>query len=390
LIRDISGRLPQLRGPTLRVLSVLRVGGPATRAEVASRTGLSRASVSAALAELRSEGLALETGESAPRGPGGGRPASLVRLGPRAGVVVGVDIGRQHLRVAVADLGHSVLTEAARSSPLGQDAPTVLDRAATMVVDALAGAGFALPDVVGVGMGLPAPVDPATGLITAPGILPQWSRLDPGATLAAHLGRPVAVENDANLGALAEYVWGAGRGSTTMVYVKAATGIGGGLILGGQLFRGASGSSGEIGHVTLDEHGAMCGCGNRGCLDVIAGGDALLAVMARTERPVGSVGELIRLAREGDAACRRVLADAGGHIGLALGSLVNLVNPDRIVIGGELGLADEILLEPIRLALRRAAIQPAVQAADVVIGQLGDRSEVLGAVARVLREPQRT
>ena len=380
---------PSLRGNARRVAEALRHSGPATRAEVAARTGLSRATVSAALSQLLDLGLVLETGESAPGGPGGGRRPGVIRLGPRAGLAVGVDVGRQHLRAVVADLGHEVLAEVAEPSAFGQPAGPGLDRAPEMVGRALAETGLGPVDVLGVGLGLPAPIDQLTGRVSAPTILPEWAAIHPGPELADRLGRPVLVDNDANLGALAEHLWGAGRGISTMAYVKAATGIGSGLILDGRLFRGAAGTSGELGHITLDEHGDVCRCGNRGCLDLVAGGNALVAMLRRTHPEVAGLAQLIALAREGDGACRRIVADAGTHVGVALGSLVNLVNPERVVIGGELGRAGEILLEPIRSALRRVAIPPAVAAVQVVAGELGDRSEVLGAVAVVLREPHR-
>jgi len=375
-----------------RIADVLRRTGPATRAEVALRTGLSRATVSAALNQLLDSELAVEIG-SGPGGPGGGRPPAVVRLGPRAGLAVGVDIGNRHLRVAVADLGHEVLAVANENHHAGRPARVVLDRAAEMVTRELSGLGYGLAEVVGIGMGLPAPLgnrdigrDAGGASVAASNLLPAWAGVSPGRELSERLGCPVSVDNDANLGALAEFLWGAGRGTSTIAYLKAATGIGGGLVINGELFRGVTGTAGEIGHVTLDERGDVCRCGNRGCLELVAGGAALVTAMRRTHHEVGTLGELIRLGIDGDPGCRRILADAGSHIGVALGSLVNLVNPEAIVIGGELGQADELLLDPMRRALRRAAIGPAVDAARVVPAQLGDRSEVLGAVAVVLRE----
>jgi predicted NBD/HSP70 family sugar kinase len=385
MARPRSAAVPA--GNVRRIADVLRRLGPATRAEVAVRTGLSRATVSAALGQLLDSELAVEAGPApGPGAPGGGRPPAMVRLGPRAGLAVGVDIGNRHLRVAVADLGHEVLTVVNEQHSAGRPATQVLDRAADMVRESLLGLGFDLRCVVGVGMGLPAPLGRTEAMLAESNLLPAWAGVAPGPELADRLGCPVSVDNDANLGALAEYLWGAGRGASTIAYLKAATGIGGGLVINGELFRGVTGTAGEIGHVTLDERGDVCRCGNRGCLELVAGGAALVASLRRTSHRVETLAELIRLGVQGDPGCRRILADAGSHIGVALGSLVNLVNPEAIVIGGELGQADELLLDPMRRALRRAAIGPAVDAARVVPAELGDRSEVLGAVAVVLRE----
>jgi len=379
----------RLRGNERRIADALRRLGPATRAEVGAVTRLSRATVSAGLSALLEAGLVVETGAAVPVGPAGGRPPGLVRLAPRAGLAAGIDVGRRHLRVAVADLGHQVLGE--RSSRLDSATPAgeVLDRAAELIGAELGASGARLADVVGVGLGLPAPVDQRSGTITASNILPEWAGLAAGEQLAARLGRPVIVDNDANLGALAEALWGAGRGIDTLAYVKVATGIGAGLVLDGRLFRGVSGQAGEIGHFTLDEHGDVCRCGNRGCLELVAGGSALVAALRRTHGELDSVEDVVALAAVGDQAARRLIADAGAHLGVAAGGLVNLVNPGRLIVGGELGRAGDVLLEPLRRALRRSAVRPAADAVEVVSGELGDRSEVLGAVAVVLLELDR-
>ncbi len=371
----------ELGGNERRVADALRLLGSATRAEVGAATGLSRATVSAVLSALTESGMVVEAGAAVPSGPTGGRPAGVVRLGPGAGLAVGVDVGRTHLRVAVADLGQQVLAERSVRLEFGTPAAEVLDRAADLVGTALAGAGEELAAVVGVGLGLPAPVESRTGRVAASNILPD--------ELASRLGRPVIVDNDANLGALAEYLWGAGRGTDTMAYVKVASGIGAGLVLDGRLFRGVSGLAGEIGHFTLDEHGDVCRCGNRGCLELVAGGVALVGALRRTHGVLDSVEHVVALAQAGDQGARRLVADAGSHLGVAAGGLVNLVNPRRLVLGGELAQAGDLLLDPLRRTLRRSAVRPAADDVEVVIGELGDRSEVLGAVAVVLREPDR-
>jgi predicted NBD/HSP70 family sugar kinase len=385
--RPTSPAVPRLRGHQLRIADALRLLGPATRADLASATGLSRATVSGGLTALLEARLVVETGDAAPAGPAGGRPPGRVRLGPEAGLAIGVDVGRTHLRVAVADVGHQVLAERAGRLARGASASAVLDRAADLVRAALAGAGAEGLPVVGVGLGLPGPVALGSGAVAASSVLPEWVGLAAGEQLADRLGYPVLVDNDANLGALAEFLWGAGAGCDPFVYVKAATGIGAGLVLGGRLFRGTSGLAGEIGHITLDERGDVCRCGNRGCLDVVAGGPALVAALRGTHPGVKGVDQVAAMAAAGDPGARRVVADAGAHLGVAAGPLVNLVNPQRLAVGGELGRAGEVLLGPLRQALARSSLRPAAEAVEVVEARLGERSEVLGAVAAVLLEP---
>ncbi|MDQ1647927.1 MAG: hypothetical protein QOJ50_4111 [Cryptosporangiaceae bacterium] len=384
-------RLRTLAGNQRRLAAALRALGPSTRADLAAATGLSRATVSATLGELAGTGLVVEPGATAPAGPSGGRPASVVQLSPSAGIAAGVDIGRRHVHVAVSDLAHTVLAERGLTLDPSEEhsAAVMLDHAAHLVADVVADAGRTLDDVVGIGLGIPAPVVTSTGLLGASNILPQWAGLRPADEFIRRLRIPVSVENDANLGALAVQLWGAGRHSRSLVYLKHATGIGGGMVIDGRLFRGVSGTAGEIGHLSLDARGDVCRCGNRGCLELTGGGTALVEVLRRTHPEVTTLAQLVRCAIRGDAPCRRLVADAGTHLGVALGGLVNLLNPDMIVVGGELGRAGDLLLDPLRHALGRSAVPSAVEVVTVTTGTLGDRAEMLGAIAIVLREAER-
>jgi predicted NBD/HSP70 family sugar kinase len=238
--------------------------------------------------------------------------------------------------------------------------------------------------IVGVGMGLPGPVDQTSGVLGATTILPAWRGVRAAEAMAESLGLPVRVDNDANLGVLGEWTWGAAVGTRNSTYLKVATGIGAGLIIDGRLFRGSAGMAGEIGHVIIDPDGPLCRCGNRGCLEMLAGVPPLLDLL----RPaLGDVAlkDVVELTRAGNAGCRRVITDAGVMIGMAVGSLCNLVNPERVVVGGDLAATGQVLIDGLRTGLARAAIPPAAEI-EVVTGVLGERAEVLGAVALALRE----
>lgn len=278
-----------------------------------------------------------------------------------------------------------MLAERATRLPFESDdnSNAVLDEAAILTDAALAEVGADRDAVVAVGLGVPAPIT-RTGAIGAPALLPGWADLMPAAELSRRLGLHVRADNDANVGALGEYVWGAGRGCADLVYVKVATGIGAGIVLDGRLYRGASGTAGELGHVTLNARGPVCRCGNRGCLELTAGGRAVLEHARASHPDVQDLVQLVDLAMEGDAGCRRLVADAGIQLGVALGGLVNLVNPDRIVLGGELGVATELLLEPLRWGLADTAMPAAVQAVQVVPAELGERASALGAIVLAL------
>jgi predicted NBD/HSP70 family sugar kinase len=382
-----AGRATDSRAANLaRILDVLRLEGPLARTDIVRRAGLSRATVSNLLTQLLDRELVRE-GVDGRRLGAGGRPPALVDLEPTAAAGVGIDIGRTHVRVVVADLGLNVLAEDVQRVDVPDHPEETLELVVAITRRLLQGSGVKRTELLGVGVGLPGPVDRASGRLGSATILPGWVGFAPRAELEKRLRSPVLVENDANLGALAEGLLGAGRGSRVLAYVKVAAGVGAGFLVDGRLFRGASGTAGEIGHTTLANSGPVCRCGNRGCLEQLAGATALLAQMAAAGVELDGVEALLRLATDGHAGARRVLADAGEHIGLAVANLVSLLDPDRVVVGGELGAADELLVGPLRYAARSAAVTTAGSSIDIVAAELGERAEVLGAVALVLREP---
>jgi glucokinase-like ROK family protein len=371
------------------VVDVLRQSGGVSQADLSRLTGLSRTTVSTLIGELRAVGFVaeLETHElSRAGGTQGGRPPVLLALDPSAGSAIGIDFGHSHVRVAVTDLAHRILCEREQTLAVDGDPVGSLDAAADLVRRTLAGTGVPDASVIGVGMGVPGPVDHRTGRVGSTSILPGWLGIMAGAEMERRIGLPVAVDNDANLGALAESSWGAARGSANVVYIKVSSGIGAGLVLGGRLHRGANGTAGEIGHDIVDEAGPYCRCGNRGCLEAVAGGSAITEVLSRNRREQLSLGQVLDLAQDGDLACRRVLAEVGRQLGVSAARLCNLVNPDLVVLGGMLARAGDLVLEPMRESVRRFGVDSARDAVEIVPSALGERAGVLGALALVLRE----
>lgn len=364
-----------------RVVRAVRLAGSLTQAEIARTTGLSAATVSNIVRELKEGGTVEVTDTSA-----GGRRARSVSLSGDAGIVIGVDFGHTHLRVAVGNLAHQVLAE--ESEPLDVDASWVdgFDRAEALVGRLVEQVGVARDKVIGVGLGVPGPIDVESGTLGSTAILPGWAGINPRQELSQRLGVPVYVDNDANLGALGELVWGSGRGVRDLAYIKVASGVGAGLVINGQIYRGPGGTAGEIGHITLDESGPVCRCGNRGCLETFAAARYVLPLLQGSHGPELTMERVVELAREGDPGCRRVIADVGRHIGSGAASLCNLLNPSRIVLGGSLAEAGELVLAPIRESVGRYAIPSAARQLSVLTGSLGSRAEVLGALALVLSE----
>jgi predicted NBD/HSP70 family sugar kinase len=364
-----------------RVVRAVRMAGSLTQAEIARTTGLSAATVSNIVRELKESGTVQVTPTSA-----GGRRARAVSLSGDAGAVVGVDFGHSHLRVAVGNLAHQVLAEESEPIDVDASADEGFDRAEQLVHRLVAATGISPGKLIGVGLGVPGPIDVETGELGSTSILPGWSGTHPRAELAARLGVPVYVDNDANLGALGEQVWGNGRGATDLAYIKVASGVGAGLVINGQIYRGPGGTAGEIGHITLDESGPVCRCGNRGCLETFTAARYVLPLLYSSHGTDLTMARVVQLAREGDPGCRRVVGDLGRHIGSGVANLCNLLNPSRVVLGGDLAEAGDVVLGPVRDSVARYAIPSAARQLTVVPGTLGGRAEVLGALALVLSE----
>jgi predicted NBD/HSP70 family sugar kinase len=363
-----------------RVVETLRDRGTASRAELARLTGLSRSTVSTLIAELQENGLVVER-DAAPDGVAPqGRPPVLLSLDRSAGAVVGLDFGHADVRVAVADLSRTILAERVVEMDVDHAGTGALDAAAELVADALDEAGIDRRRVLAAGMALSGPVDHEEDRVHRSAILPSWGGIRPGAELSRRIDVPVHIENDANLGALAEVTMGAARGVEDAIYLMIGAGVGAGIMVGGRLLHGAGGTAGELGHVLVDDNGLICRCGNRGCLETIAGGPAVVELLRRTYGADLTLEAVLEHVAAGDPGAVRAVTDAGHAVGLVIASLCNVLNPEAIVIGGELAAAGEALLEPVRTAIERHAIRPAADDVRVVPSELGERAEVLGAL----------
>ncbi|WP_160142469.1 ROK family transcriptional regulator [Arthrobacter sp. SLBN-100] len=368
------------------ILRTLSTRGPMSQAELARNAALAPSTVSGIVASLRAEGILGEAPRTAAAasGPKGGRPGTVLALQPSLGTVAGIDFGKKHVRVAIADLGHNILVE--KVSLFVPDAPAAqhIELAGALLDEALQELNLDKTSVINVGVGIPGPVHKAAGDPVDSAILPGWRGVNVSKALNVALDLPIRIANDANLGALSEWMWGAARGCSDVAYLKISTGIGGGLILGGNPYWGSGGTAGEIGHTIIDPLGRFCRCGNRGCLETIAGAETILRTGEKIA-PGLTVTQLIQLARQGETTCIKALSDAGHAIGIALAMLCNLINPECVVVGGEMASAGELLLDPINASFRQAALTSVAGDLTVIRGSLGEQAEVLGAVAIALR-----
>jgi predicted NBD/HSP70 family sugar kinase len=357
-----------------RVLEVLREQGALTQVEVAGLTGLSPATVSNVVKELDAGGVV----ELAPS-IRNGRRAVLVSLATGHSLLAAIAFGDRDVRVGIGGSPLEVIARRRMPLPADHRADEGLDRASRLLLDVIEEQGKSMSDLRAVSVGLPAPVDLVSGHVGSQDILPGWRGVAVADEVRELVQVPVTVENAANLGALGELRSGALQGIDNGVYVKLSYGVGAGLILGGELFRGSTGTAGEMGHLTIDEDGPVCRCGNRGCLETYIGSHALLDALRPTHDRM-TLRDLVTLAMDGDPGCRRVLQDAGRHLGVALAGLVNLVNPSVVVLGGELAAVGQIITDPLMTALERCAIPSATASLRVVASELGTDADLVGGL----------
>ena len=361
-----------------------------SRAEIARRTGLSRSTVTEIVRDLLKTALVAEVGTGRSRG---GRRPIVLEFQDDACIILGVDIGATHVAVALTDLRGRVLAWNEAAHPVRTDPEGTRALIIRLCDASLAMGKNVTQRLIGIGVGVPSPVDPDDPYGLSEVVLPEWHGRSGLEGLRENYGLPVLVDNDANLGALAERWWGAGREVDDFAYVKLATGIGLGHILGGEIYRGAEGFAGEIGHLAIDPHGEPCICGLRGCLATFVGSKALVArarallvdhpesLLAVDEPTITAIEDA---ALAGDRLALRVVHEAAEYLGIAVAGLLNLNNPSMVILGGGLVRVGQLLLEPLREAVRSRTLVSSVAAADIRTSELGPQAPAVGAATLVL------
>jgi len=362
--------------PGTDLFQILRDGRPRTRSELASLTGLARSTVAARVDSLVKLGLVSSVGDAISTG---GRPSSQFALNAAGRVVLGVDVGASHARIALADLTGKILAQESVEMAVAEGPDAVLSwvsRAGHALLDS---AGAAPTDLLAIGVGLPGPVEHATGLPIDPPIMPGWDRYDVPAHLSSEFGVPVLVDNDVNIMALGEreVSW---PEIDHFIFVKVATGIGSGVISGGLLQRGAQGIAGDIGHVYVPQGaGVPCRCGNTGCLEAVAAGPAIARKLRDAGLDVETSHDVIKLARGGNTAAVQAVREAGRLIGEVLTACVSIINPAVIVLGGSIAQAGDHLLAGAREVVYARSMPLATGQLQIANSRAGVNAAVLGA-----------
>jgi len=369
----------------IRVLEALYEGGRLSRPDLTRRTGLSRATVGSLIADLMAAGILSELGTSrAAELQRAGRPARTIGLQPTAAYAVGLDIGHDHVRCALCDLGGEPVSERSVELAVDREPDQTLACATELVAEAIEGVPH--DRILGLGVGIASPINPRTGMLRAEAIMPGWVGLRINDELGRRTGLTAYSTNDANAGILGERRYGAAQDCADVIYIRLSSGIGAGVISDGRMLLGSAGLAGEIGHVPVVEAGAICRCGNRGCLETVASPTTITELLAPSLGRTITVDELLDLVHQGHRGAIRAVWDAGDAVGRALAVAVTLLNPQLVVVGGELAAAGEALFTPMRRAIERAAMSPHVANLQIVGGALGDSACVRGAAALVLAQ----
>lgn len=363
------------------VFALIRDGLATTRREIGRRTGLSRTAVTSRVSALVAHRFVVEATEGLSTG---GRPPARLALNTAGGVVLAAAIGRSRTQLAVCDLAGDVLAGRDVDQEVGLGPDELMPRVLGDLEQLLAEADRPTGDVLGVGLSIPGTVDREAGCSLDSPVMPGWDGVVLAPYLAARIPAPVLVDNDANVMALSER-----RGHlerfADVVMVKASTGLGAGVVCAGALQRGALGAAGEIGHTKVpDAAEAACRCGDRGCVEAVAGGWALVQRLRQHGREVGHVRDLVALALDGDGEARRLLRESGRRLGEVLAGAVNLLNPAALVVGGDMARAYDMLAAGLRESVYGNATALSTRQLQILPATHGDRAGVVGCAALVL------
>lgn len=371
-----GGSLRNLRlSNSLHVLELVVSQGPMHRAEMARRLSISRTTITTITRELMERGVLVELSERADGGDEiDGRAGDQLAFSPHAGWIAGMSQVLDRICVRITDLMGNEVASAEVAIGAKDDWQLRAEAAVYLLDRALKEGGGDRDDLLGVGIGLPGQINPVDGIVHGALADQPWHGINARQEMNRRLGVPVFIDNNVRLEAIAEAKWGSGQGIRDLMYVSMSSGIAAGFLFGGELYRGSGGGAGELGHTSIDINGPACRCGNHGCLVLFAGTPAILNRLAATLGPDATMDDVLAANAAGDRSVQNVLSEAGSVVGRLLASMCNLLNPQRIVVGGQTSLAGAVVLDPLRENIARYALTPSA-ALEVVVSDLGGGPE---------------
>ena len=364
-----------------------------SRTDLSEGMGLTRAAVTIIVNDLLTNGIIIET-ES--RTTSSGRPPVVLEINPSHGLVAAIDMGAMHLSVALGDFSTRILEEIEVPFCISDGPEKCLNEADRVLQEILLRRELTAAALSGIGVGVPGPVITERGTVMAPPIMPGWDRYPIRATFEKKWNTSVTLNNDAELGALGEWAYGAGRGEKNLAFIKVGSGIGAGLMINSQIYGGTTGSAGEIGHLTVDENGPLCACGNHGCLEAFAGGHAIASqakklaasgkrtLLSEKRTDALTAQDVAEAARRGDLPAQELIKRSGTYIGIAIAGLINLFNPSTVIIGGGVAQVGDLLTTPIRQAVRERSLRASEHGVRITTAMLGRRSSLIGAMVQAI------
>lgn len=385
---DVTALFRDQEAPAGRIVRAIAAIGAATAGQLVKSTGLARSTVSTLLSELKDSGIVLDLDT---RSGGFGRPSQLLSLNPGTGRCAGVLLGLGEIRIVICDLAHTVLSDVWFEMRRDYTPEAAAGQIRDNLTHQCAALGLAIKDLLGVGFAISAPLS-YDGRVLNGDVLPTWGGVDLAAIFSSQLDCPLHAENESHCGALAEMTWGAAIGEKDFVLFKFDLGVGGAIVRDGAVLRGFNGSAAEFGHLVLDPNGALCRCGNRGCLQTFVGGYHLMQDAARFEGQPVTIDQFVERAREGRLGYQRLIEDAAEKAGWGMGITSSIINPPLFIIAGKLATIGEPFLAPLKRSFSRHTLPapkhvPDSQQPRFVVGTFaGNDDTVMGAVALVLRQ----
>ncbi len=379
------------------IMRAIRRQGSISRTEISNITGWSKAKASQEIRNLVDKGYLREIGEGVSQG---GRRPQIIRINDQLGYIVGIDIGATSLEIALADVAGNIGHRRSEAADVRMKPELLLGRCIEIIKEMVNDQSGSTDQILGIGVGVPGPVNFARGVLVAPPLMPDWENfLIRDFFKQAFPSSFVVVDNDVNIMALGEQRAGDGASIDHFIYVKIGTGIGAGIVSNGKIHRGSDGCAGDIGHICVNKQGPLCSCGNTGCLEAMAAGPAIatkamqaakngtspvLSRMLKSKAGILSPEDVNAACREGDQAALEIIRESGQMVGDVLASLVNFFNPSHIFIGGGISNFGNHLLVSIRRAILKRSLPLATTHLSIMFSRMGSDAGITGAVALAL------